>query len=261
MTAADDMTNNRPVDAIILAAGKGTRMQSDLAKVLHPVADQPLVHWVARACRAVGVRRLIVVVGHQADRVQSALSDLDDCHFVTQHEQLGTGHAVGQAESFFTDQPATDTFVLCGDGPLIRPRTLQTLLATHRDQQADATLATAELADPTTYGRIIRDHTGAFKCIVEEKEATDTQLAVREVNPSYYCFNAGALFQTLDRVSNDNAKGEYYITDVFGLLLNAGRRVSVVQAVPPEDVLSINTPAQLAEVDQILRQRLAQAGE
>mgnify|MGYP003350964863 CR=1 FL=1 len=142
---------------------------------------------------------------------------------------------------------------------VIRPHTLQVLLDTHRESGAAATLATAVIPDATGYGRIQRDAHGRFARIVEQKDATPEQLAIREINPSYYCFRTKDLFDALKRVTNQNASGEYYITDVFELLLKDGKRVSVVDAVPPEDVLSVNTPEQLAEVDAILRRRLGSA--
>jgi bifunctional UDP-N-acetylglucosamine pyrophosphorylase/glucosamine-1-phosphate N-acetyltransferase len=145
--------------------------------------------------------------------------------------------------------------VLCGDGPLIRASTLRALLAAHRSAGAAATLATSIIDEPTGYGRIERDAGGRFLRIVEQKDATPAQLAIREVNPSYYCFTAGDLFRTLARVDNKNANGEYYITDTFGLLRDEGRTVAVVDAVPASDVLSVNTPAQLAEVAAILESR------
>ncbi len=246
-----------PIEAVILAAGKGTRMNSDLPKVLHEVAGRPMVQWVVDAARAVGARRSVLVVGHGADRVRQAVGNDRDIDFVEQTQQLGTGHAVQQAAPLYTDAGDLDVLVLCGDGPLIHARTLQTLIDTHRRTGAAATLATAVLDDASGYGRIVRDEAGDLLGIVEHKDASDAQRAIREVNPSYYCFKAAALFEALPRLSNDNAKGEYYITDVFRMLRESGRRVAVVDAVPAEDVLSINTPDQLAEVDAILRERLA----
>ncbi len=148
-----------------------------------------------------------------------------------------------------------DVFVLAGDGPLIRPETLRTLLARHRERGASAALATSVISDPTGYGRIVRDAGGAFLRIVEQKNATEAELAIREVNPSYYCFDAGRLFSSLERVKRNEVSGEYYITDVPELMLSTGERVEVIDAVPPEDVLSINTLEQLAEVDAIFRAR------
>lgn len=240
-----------------MAAGKGTRMNSDLPKVLHPVGGRAMIHWVIDACERAGSGRSVVIVGHNAPMVQAELASRGDCEYVLQTQQLGTGHAVKQAAPLFADQPDAIVLVLCGDGPLIRPSTLQTLVQTHKQTGAAATLATAVLQETRAYGRIVRDAAGRFLRIVEEKDATEAQRAIREVNPSYYCFRAGDLFAALDKVGNDNAKGEYYLTDVFEILIGMGRTVSVVEAVPAEDVLSINTPDQLLEVDGVLRKRLA----
>ena len=249
-------TSQPPVDAVILAAGKGTRMQSDLPKVMHEVAGRPMVHWVVDACRDAGASRIVVVVGHRAELVRESLSGQSDVEFVTQADQLGTGHAVDQARDVLENSPRHDLLVLCGDGPLIRTETLGALLERHRETEATATLATAVIEDPSGYGRIVRDENGDFARIVEQKDASGAELAIREVNPSYYCFRTGPLFERLARTSNDNANGEYYITDVFGIARGDGDRVAVVDAVPAEDILSINTPDQLAEVDEILRTRL-----
>ena len=254
-----DAQPQRPLEAVILAAGKGTRMGSDLPKVLHPVGGRAMVQWVVDACEAVGVRRTVVIVGHEAQMVRRELGARRNIHFVEQTQQLGTGHAVRQAESLYKGVDA-DALVLCGDGPLIRPQTLTKLLETHRTERASATLATAVLENQRGYGRIIRDGAGRFQRIVEEKEASESQKAIREVNPSYYCFRSPDLFAVLSRVTNANAKGEYYLTDVPELLLKEHKTVAVVNAVPPEDVLSINTPEELAEVDGVMRARLATCG-
>lgn len=247
----------RPLAAIILAAGKGKRMNSDLPKVVHPVAGRPMVCWVVDAVRLAGVQQIVVVVGHGSDAVQKSLADLRDITFVTQAQQLGTGHAVDQARPVFASEPDMDVFVLAGDGPLIRPQTLHKMLNLHRSSTAAATLATSVISDPTGYGRIVRDDRGGFKAIVEHKDATPAQQKIREVNPSYYCCQSGLLFQALTRIENNNASGEYYLTDVFTQMLAKGLRVEVIDAVPPEDVLSINDPQQLAEVDGLLRTRLS----
>ena len=242
--------------AIILAAGKGTRMGSERAKVLHEVAGEPMVRWVTRACFDAGVGQCIIVVGHQADEVRAALADEPRCVFVEQTQQLGTAHAAEQARPIFDQSPTDDVFVLAGDGPLIRSETLRKLLEVHRQQKAAATLATALLDDPSGYGRVLRTAENGFDRIVEQKDASPEQLEVREVNPSYYCFDRALLFEALKNVGNDNRQGEFYLTDVPGLLRDQGHVVTLVDAVPAEDVLSINTPQQLAEVDRILRQRL-----
>ena len=252
-------STHTPPAAIILAAGKGTRMGGDLPKVLHEVAGRPMICWVVDACKRAGVGTIVVVVGYKAQEVRQALADEPTCVFVEQTEQLGTGHAARMAQPVFEQQSIEDTFVLAGDGPLIRHTTLARLLEIHRRRKSQATLATAILDDPTGYGRVTRTEAGEFDAIVEQKDATDAQLAVCEVNPSYYCFDTAALFTTLEQVSNQNASGEYYLTDVPGLLKQQGKTVVVIDAVPAEDVLSINTPDQLAQVDRLLTARLTHA--
>jgi bifunctional UDP-N-acetylglucosamine pyrophosphorylase/glucosamine-1-phosphate N-acetyltransferase len=257
MAASSTQSSPRPApQAIILAAGKGKRMGSDLPKVLHHVGGKPMVQWVVEACRQVGVKRCIVVIGHGGELVKEALAGQSDCVFVVQTELLGTGHAAQTAQPMFVNVPDTDVFVLAGDGPLIRAGTLTALLEGHRKTGAKATLATSVVADPSGYGRVIRAADGSFGKIVEQKDSSPSELLVREINPSYYCFSSTALFDTLKAVRPNNAQGEYYLTDVPGLLKTQGQTVTLIDAVPPEDVLSINTPVQLAEVDSILRKRL-----
>lgn len=232
-------------------------MQSDLVKVLHPVAGRPMLAWVIDACRAAGCSRIHIVVGHQADKVRAVFAGQPDLHFVEQTERLGTGHAVMQTRDYLETFQG-DLFILAGDGPLVRASTLRELLAAHRSTAADASLATALVEDPAGYGRIIRDPQGRFMAIVEHKDATPSQLAIREINPSYYCFRAESLFPALGRLTNKNAGGEYYLTDALTVLLRAGCRVEVISAASAADVLSINTPEQLAQVDAILSARLKQ---
>jgi len=246
--------------AIILAAGKGTRMGGEQPKVLFEVAGRPMVHWVLEACREAGAERLVVVVGFQADRVRDALADEPGVEFVLQERQLGTGHAVMMAEPAYAGRAAEDTFVVAGDMPLLKGSTLAELLSAHRAAGAAASLATGELDDPTGYGRIIRDARGEFAAIVEQKDATEPQRAIREVNPSCYCFRSDRLFSLLRRLGTDNAQGEYYITDVLGLARSAGQTVAVVKAVGGDEAEGINTPEQLARVDAMLRARLGGNG-
>ncbi|MBL8746790.1 MAG: NTP transferase domain-containing protein [Phycisphaerae bacterium] len=262
--AATTAMQQRTTSAIILAAGKGTRMKSDLPKVAHQVAGRSMVEWVADACVEAGCSRIVVVVGYQQGVIRRIFDGWSNprctLEFAEQTEQLGTGHAVRCAEALFAHEkrsPGNDVFVLAGDGPLIRPETLAALLERHRSTGASAALATSVIADSTGYGRIVRDPSGRFVGIVEQKNATPDQLTIREVNPSYYCFDAKDVFAALDKVTRDAVSGEFYITDVPALLMKSGRRVEVIDAVPPEDVLSINTPEQLAEVDRILRTRHA----
>lgn len=255
----DPAQRRRALGAVILAAGKGTRMRSDLPKVLHPVAGEPMAWWVFAAARDVGAMPVTLVIGHGGELVRQAFDGRvrpGEVDFVAQEQQLGTGHAVMQARTQLKSLGSGDVLILCGDGPLIRVETLRQLLDAHRRSNAAATLATAVLADATGYGRVIRDDAGRFLRIREERDASPAEREVREVNPSYYCFRADALLDALDRLDNNNAKGEYYLTDVLEILRDMGRHVEVVDAVPPDDVHSINTPEQLAAVDAILSRRL-----
>ncbi|MCB9845756.1 MAG: NTP transferase domain-containing protein [Phycisphaeraceae bacterium] len=244
--------------AVILAAGKGTRMKSDLPKVCHPVGGRPMVCAVVDACREAGCARIIIVVGYRQEKVRAALRSFEEVEFAVQEEQLGTGHAVGSARHLLTRESG-DAFVLCGDGPLIRSQTLRRMLERHRGTGASATLATSVIENPAGYGRIVRDADGRFERIVEERDASEAERAIREVNPSYYCFRVPALLGALARVRRNERNGEYYITDVPSVLLSDGRTVEVIDAVPAEDVLSINTPEDLALVDRIFRSRKGEA--
>ena len=232
-------------------------MNSDLPKVMHHALGKPLVEWVVDSAVEAGATRIILVVGHQHEVVRAHFaSHPAHIEFVLQNPQLGTGHAVDQARPLIQgDAPDCPLLVLCGDGPLITPATINTILAKHIAAHAAATLATSVIPDAEGYGRIQRDGTGAFEAIVEQKDCSQQQRTIREINPSYYCFATGALLDTLGQVNNRNANGEYYITDVFGILTRAGHTVQVVDAVPPEEVLSVNTEAQLAEVSAILQSR------
>ena len=245
--------------AIILAAGKGTRMNSDLPKVCHPIGGRPMVCAVVDACLKAGCDRVVVVVGYKQELVREALDGYDRVAYAVQDEQLGTGHAVRCAKGAFAGAEG-DVFVLCGDGPLIRPDTLRRILDVHRSAGASCTLATSVIDDPDGYGRIVRDEQGRFRAIVEQKNATDEQLGIREVNPSYYIFDTVKLFEAIEKVERNPLTGEYYVTDVPVLLAEAGDTVEVIDAVPPEDVLSINTLEHLAEVDRLFCERSASTG-
>lgn len=243
-----------------MAAGKGTRMGGDLPKVVHPVGGRPMVCAVVDACRAAGCARIVVIVGYKQELVRSALAGVSGVDFAVQEQQLGTGHAVRCAREAVERTGSREVVVLAGDGPLIRASTIRMLIDRHRSSGAAATLATSVIDDPTGYGRIVRDASGRFAGIVEHKNATEAQRAIREINPSYYCFDVASLMAALERVERDPASGEYYLTDVLGLLLREGKRVEVAPGVPPEDVLSINTPAELAVVDRLFRARGASGG-
>ncbi len=240
--------------AVILAAGKGTRLKSELPKVLHEVCGRPMLAYVLDACRAAEVRDCIGVVGHRKELVIDAFDDDRDVAWVEQSPQLGTGHAVMVCPAAIKDYD--HVLVLCGDGPLIRSQTISTLLDRHLSDDNAVTLATAILDDPAGYGRIWRDADGKLLGIVEHVDANTEQLKIREVNPSYYCFKAPDLREALGQLSDDNAKGEYYITDTLGILMNAGRKAGAVTSVDPEDIYGINSRQDLALVNDVMRRRV-----
>jgi len=243
------------IGAVILAAGKGTRLQSERPKVLHEVCGRPMLAYVIEACRAAGVADCLVVVGYRKDLVIDAFADDPLITWVEQNPQLGTGHAVMVCRPHIIGR-FDHLLVLCGDGPLIRAQTIRQLIDRHLEDGAAATLATAVLEDPTGYGRIWRDEQGNLRGIVEEVDATPQQRQIREVNASYYCFRLPELLSALDRVRPDNKKREYYITDVVAILIGDGKRASALSAVPPEDVFSINTRQDLARVNGLVRERI-----
>ncbi|MBL4808588.1 MAG: NTP transferase domain-containing protein [Phycisphaerales bacterium] len=250
--------NTNRLEAIILAAGKGTRMESDLPKVCHHVGGRPMVCAVVDVCLDAGCDRVVVVVGYEQQKVRDALASYGDkIVYAVQTEQLGTGHAVMSAADSYknADTENTDIFVLCGDGPLIRTDTLTKLLDLHRSTKAAGTLATSRIQDPSGYGRIVRDNNGKFARIIEQKNASEDELTLNEVNPSYYCVNAKAMFNALEKIKRNELTGEFYITDIFEFMLDANERVEVIDAVPPEDILSINTLEHLAQIDEIYRTR------
>lgn len=240
--------------AVIMAAGKSTRMKSRLPKPLHPLCGKPLLSYILDACKQAGASRTIVVVGHEAERVQEAFRE--QCEFVLQEEQLGTGHAVMVAFSLL-DGYDGDLLVLPGDTPLIDGDTLRKLVTHHRQTGAVATLLSAVLPhDAGMYGRVLRDETGRVMGVVEAKDATPEQLAIREINTSIYCFRAHALFHALNQIRPDNAQGEYYLTDVIGLLTREGQKVEAVVADDWQVTLGVNTRVELADVSARLRWRI-----
>ena len=258
MTSTPNQLETKQLEAIILAAGKGTRMESDLPKVCHEVGGRPMVCAVVETCLEAGCTRVVVVVGYKQELVREALARYgNQVEFAVQSEQLGTGHAVVCAMDAFpvVNRKDTNVFVLCGDGPLIRTNTLKVMLDRHHQTHADATLATSVIDDPSGYGRIVRDAQGRFERIIEQKNASADELKINEVNPSYYCMNCDAMFEALKKMNRNELTGEYYITDVFEHMLDDGKRVEVIDAVPAEDILSINTLEHLAQVDAIYRAR------
>ena len=237
---------------VILAAGKGTRMKSVLPKVLHQAAGKPMVQHVIDAARLAGARRNIVVVGFGAELVRSALRG--KVEIVVQAEQLGTGHAVRMAEPLLKAEHGT-VMVLCGDTPLLTGALLSRLYEAHKKARAKATVLTAIMPDATGYGRVIRSATGAVEKIVEDKDATDEERKVQEVNSGIYCFAADALFSALAEVNCDNAQGEYYLPDVLSILREKGEKIWAVAAEDYEETLGVNSRVQLSAAEKILRRR------
>jgi bifunctional UDP-N-acetylglucosamine pyrophosphorylase/glucosamine-1-phosphate N-acetyltransferase len=240
---------------VILAAGLGTRMKSQRAKVLHRAGGKPLIELVVNnALEIVPADRIFVVVGHQADQVREALSR-SGVRFIDQNQQLGTGHAV------LVGREALSRFehllVLYGDCPLIQVETLAALMRQHEETAAGATILTTNLANPTGYGRILRNPAGGVRAIVEEKPATIEQRAIQEINSGFYCFQTAPLFDQLARLRPDNPAGEYYLTDVIGGMVEDGLKIGALHAADSSRVLGINTRADLAEVDTILRSQEA----
>ncbi|WP_337173480.1 NTP transferase domain-containing protein [Paludisphaera sp.] len=241
--------------AIILAAGQGKRMNSDRAKVLHEVCGRSMISYVVDAARGAGARTIIVVVGYAADQLYAALDGEPDIRFAVQDKQLGTGHAVKVCRPLLEgyDGPI---MVLVGDEPLLRPEPLADLFERQRKEGAPCLLGTAEVDDPTGFGRILRDSAGRFLRIVEERDCSPEERAIREVNPSCYVFDAPALWSSLDQIGTSNAQGEYYLTDAPEQLLRAGGKVLALNVLSADDILGVNTRQHLAQAGAIMQARI-----
>ncbi|OPX84508.1 MAG: Bifunctional protein GlmU [Pelotomaculum sp. PtaB.Bin104] len=236
--------------AVILAAGKGTRMNSKLPKVLHPVCGSPMLSYVIDAVTGAGVNQVVVVAGYAAELVSRAVEG--KAEVVIQAEQLGTAHALIQAEPCLKNFSGS-LLVLCGDTPLIEAGTLAKLVDQHQSAGVAATVLTAEVADPTGYGRVIRDGEGRVLKIIEEKDASPAEELVREVNTGIYCFKADGLFDVLKQIIPANAQGEYYLTDAISIYAGRGQDVGVVVIQNPKEFAGINDRVQLAGAEQYLR--------
>ena len=246
-----------PVSAVILAAGKSTRMKSATPKPLQPVCGRPMLGYLLDAVREAGAETIVVVVGHGKELVIDAFGSEKGVVFVEQKEQLGTGHAVQVAVPALPE--SGDVIVLAGDLPLVRGASLKELVEKHREASAAMSLATAIVPDPTGYGRILRDGQGDFVHIVEQLDATPEQREIREVFPSVTCGTARAMKDALSKLKNDNAKGEYYFTDAFGLAREAGGTILAVPCVGADDVVAPNDRRQLAEAGRVMQGRLQEA--
>jgi len=240
------------LDIVILAAGQGTRMRSALPKVLHPVAGRSMLGHVIHSARELAPVGIHVVIGHGAEQVRTALQ-ASDIHFVVQAQQLGTGHAVAQAQPGLA---SSTTLVLYGDVPLIQPATLKALLA--KASETQVALLTVNLADPTGYGRIIRDAQGRVTAIVEHKDATEAQRQVREGNTGILALPTALLAGWMARLSNNNVQGEYYLTDIIAMAVADGLEVGTETAMQPMEVQGANDRRQLAELERFYQQREAE---
>ena len=241
------------VHVVVLAAGQGTRMKSKLPKVLHPLAGQPLISHVLRAADALSPSTITVIVGHGAGAVRQRLSDRPSVQFAVQEPQLGTAHALQQAEPFLTGRTGT-VVLLSGDVPLLSSATLQRLLETHRAENAAATVVTALLERPYGYGRVIRT-SGRIARIVEERDASPAERQVQEINSGIYAFDLAPLFEALRSIASRNAQGEFYLTDLVAIYGRRKLPVATVTVDTPHEVRGINSRSELAEVSRIVRQK------
>ncbi len=242
---------NEPL-AIVMAAGKGTRMKSELPKVLVPVCGRPMLDYVLDALEAAGIKRIVVVVGYRAEDVKQAVGARRTVSFALQADQRGTGHAVMSARDQLAGHEGA-VLVVAGDSPMMQSDSLGKLLAQYNRSRPACILGTATKDDPKGLGRVVRDSHGEFTCIVEEKDATEEQRKITEVNLSCYVFHGPDLLQALDEIRSDNAQGEYYITDCPGVLLAGGKDVRALNVLQPCESLSINNMDELAVVEETMR--------
>jgi bifunctional UDP-N-acetylglucosamine pyrophosphorylase/glucosamine-1-phosphate N-acetyltransferase len=238
---------------IVLAAGQGKRMKSKLYKVLHPVCEKPMVGHVVDTLKELNAARIVAVVGHGAEAVQAYLGD--KAEYALQAQQCGTGHAVMQVESLLANEEGM-SLVICGDTPLITKETLEQLFDVHVKKGAAATLLSAILPQPAGYGRIVRDANGSVLGIVEHKDCNAEQLTIQEINAGTYCFDNRKLFEALKQVTNNNAQGEYYLTDVIAILQQAGETIAAHILEDPNEATGVNDRAALAEVEHVMRARI-----
>lgn len=238
--------------ALILAAGQGTRMKSEQSKVLHKVFDKALVEYPILAAKQVGATETCLIVGHKAEDVKKALGD--GVSYALQQEQLGTGHAVMQALDFIGDEG--EVLILYGDTPLITGATLEKMLTFHRQNDNAVTVLSAEVDNPQGYGRIVRNNSSQFVKIVEQKDATEEESLIKEINGGMYVFEAKLLKLALSKLTNDNVQREYYLTDTLEILLKEGYKVDAIIADEMEDILGVNSREQLAEVTELMKKRI-----
>ncbi|EGO2558858.1 bifunctional UDP-N-acetylglucosamine diphosphorylase/glucosamine-1-phosphate N-acetyltransferase GlmU [Enterococcus faecalis] len=239
--------------AIILAAGKGTRMKSKLYKVLHPVAGKPMVEHILDQVEQTEPTEIVTIVGHGAEMIKSHLGERSQ--YALQAEQLGTGHAVMQAQELLGGKQGT-TLVITGDTPLLTAETLENLFDYHQGKNASATILTAHAEDPTGYGRIIRDHVGIVERIVEQKDASEEEARVQEINTGTFCFDNASLFEALAKTDTNNTQGEYYLTDIIEILKKEGKAVAAYQMADFDEAMGVNDRVALSTANKIMHRRL-----
>ena len=239
---------------ILLAAGKGTRMKSDTAKVLHPVAGRPMLFYPLKIAQAFSPQKLVVVVGHQAGQVEQVFSN-EDLFFVRQEQQLGSGHAVAVTEETLRGFAGT-VLIMCGDVPLIRVETITRFLNEHRQRDATVSVLTVNLQDPAGYGRVVRDAAGTIQSIVEHRDATGEQRRIREINTGIYCCQASFLYAALKNIEKNNDQGEYYLPDIIHLAVKEGKHALAVLTEDFQEVTGINDRIDLAEAERVMRERI-----
>ncbi len=240
------------VTALILAAGEGKRMKSDKAKVLHQVCGKAMIEWVYEAARNAGVEKCVAIVGHKAEQVMEYMGD--KVEYVLQEQRLGTGHAVRQARRYIEN--GGYILILYGDTPLISTKTIKEAIDYLTSEKLHAVVITADVKDPSGYGRIVRDGEGSFKRIVEHRDANEAERAINEINSGMYVFSSAELAEALDLLKNNNDQGEYYITDTLEIMLSKGYKVGIFKAQDSDEVLGVNDQTQLEQVAAILERRL-----
>ncbi|KAB2878191.1 NTP transferase domain-containing protein [bacterium] len=235
---------------VIMAAGKGTRMKSDLAKVLHPLNGKPMIHYVIQLARDLGSDRVIAVIGHQKEYVKETLKN-EQIEFVIQEPQLGTGHAVMQTEGLLETYDGS-VLVLSGDVPMLTYGTMKHLIQMHAEQRADATVLTTHMPDPAGYGRVIRQTDQSVQKIVEHKDASDVEKQITEINSGIYLFRSRELFNALKKINSNNVQNEYYLPDVLNVLIHEKKKVCAYVTEDYREISGINTIEQLKEAEAIL---------
>jgi len=243
------------VTALILAAGEGKRMQSDKAKVLHELCGKPLIEWVYEAAANAGIDRCVVIVGHRAEQIIEYMGDRVE--YAYQKQQLGTGHAVQQARSYFKNVEGY-IVVLCGDAPLITSDTIKKALDYTRAGGYNAVVISAEVSDPFGYGRIVRNPQGDFLKIVEHRDASEEEKLIREINSGLYVFSARELSEVVNLLTNNNNQKEYYLTDTLEILMSKGYKVGVFKVRDSDEILGVNDRTQLEKLSGIMEKKIKQ---